>query len=83
MENKEFAEKNAGKYFALRGGYKARVVGYYKGNDHSILVSVSPRVHNFGWVKEAMDEDDILVIPSKASRFRYVSESDLKRWKWQ
>ena len=78
MTNKQFAEKNAGKVFVCPGGYKARVVGYYKGNDHSILVSVSPRVHNFGWSKGAMDEYDIMVIPSKAIKFRYFNESDLE-----
>lgn len=80
MTNKEFAEKNAGKYFALMG-YKVRVAGYCKENDHIIIVSVSPGVHHFGWHKEVMDEDDILVIPSKASKFWYVTESELKRWK--
>ena len=81
MTNKEFAEKNAGKYFACPGGYKARVVGYYKKNDHPILVSVSPRVRNFGWCKEAMDEDDVFVIRSMASAYRYFGESDLEEWK--
>lgn len=83
MTNKQFAEKNAGRYFALTR-YKVRVVGYYKGDDRSILVSVSPRAHNFGWSKEVMDEDDIMVIPPpKATKFRYVTESDLKEWKWK
>ena len=78
MTNKEFAEKNAGKYFACPGGYKARVVGYYKGNDRSILVSVSPRVHNLGWSRLAMDEYDVFVIRSRASAYRYFDESDLE-----
>ena len=81
MTNKEFAEKNAGKYFACPGGYKARVVGYYKKNDHPILVSVSPRVRNFGWGKGGLDNDDAFVIRSRASAYRYFDESDLEEWK--
>lgn len=81
MTNKEFAEKNAGKYFACDGGYKTRVVGYCKGNDHSIIVSVSPRGNNFSWSRGVLDEDDILVTPSRASRFWYFDESDLEEWK--
>lgn len=81
MTNKQFAEKNAGKYFVCPGGYKARVVGYYKGNDRSILVSVSPRVHNVGWSKGAMGGYDVFVIRSIVSAYRYFNESDLEEWK--
>lgn len=80
MTNKEFAEENAGKYFAFKC-YKVRVVGYCKENEYTIIVSAPARMRDLSWSKEAMDEDDILVIPSKASRFWYVSESELKRWK--
>lgn len=84
MTNKEFAEKNAGKYFALRGGYKVRVVGYHEENNYTIIVSVPKKnAHDIGWSKLAMGECDILVTPSKASKFWYVTESELKRWKWQ
>lgn len=82
MENKEFAKENAGKYFALRGGYKVRVVGYRGANNCAIIVSVPKKnAHDIGWSKSVMDEDDILVTPSRASRFWYVNESDLRRWK--
>lgn len=80
MTNKEFAEKNAGKYFAFKR-YKVRVVGYYKKNDRPILVSAPVRMRDLSWGKEAMDEDDILVTPSRASRFWYVNAPQLRRWK--
>ena len=80
MTNKEFAEKNAGKYFAFKR-YKVRVVGYCNENEHTIIVSAPVRMRDLSWSKEAMDEDDILVTPSRASRFWYVSESELRRWK--
>ena len=83
MTNKQFAEMNAGKYFACPGGYKARVVGYYKRNDRSILVSVPKKknAHDIGWSKLFMDEYDILLIPSRAAMFWYVDIAELKRWK--
>ena len=83
MENKEFAEANAGKYFALKGkGYKVRIVGYHKANNHSIIVSVPKKknAHDIGWGKLAMDEYDILLIPSRATTFWYVGIAELKRW---
>lgn len=81
MENKEFAEKNAGKYFAL-GGDKVRVVGYREANNCMIIVSVPKKnAHNIGWSKLAMDEYDILLIPSRAARFWCVDIAELKRWK--
>lgn len=39
MENKEFAEKNAGKYFRYKG-MKVRVVGYHACNSDSITVTI-------------------------------------------
>ena len=78
MTNKEFAEKNAGKYFQFENK-KVRVIGYCKGNNHSILVSV-PKRACFGWGEWGMDCDDVLIIPSKACKFWYVDEIDLKRW---
>lgn len=84
MTNKEFAEKNAGRYFALRGGYKVRVVGYREENNYAIIVSVPKKkknAHDIGWSKSAMGECDILVTPSKAATFRYVGIAELKRWK--
>lgn len=82
MENKEFAEENAGKYFALRGGYKVRVVGYRGANYCAIIVSVPKKnAHDIGWSKLVMDEYDILLIPSRAAMFWYVDIAELKRWK--
>lgn len=87
MENKEFAEENAGKYFALRGGYKVRVVGYCEANNCAIIVYVPKKkkkkknAHDIGWSKLAMDEYDILLIPSRAARFWYADIAELKRWK--
>ena len=83
MKNKEFAEENAGKYFALRGGYKVRVVGYREANNCAIIVSVPKKknAHDIGWSKLAMDEYDILLIPSRAAMFWYVDIAELKRWK--
>lgn len=82
MENKEFAEANAGKYFTLGWSCKVRVVGYREVNNRIIIVSVPKRnAHAIGWSKLAMDEYDILLIPSRAARFWYVDMPDLKRWK--
>lgn len=84
MENKEFAEENAGKYFALRRwGYKVRVVGYHGANNRAIIVSVpkKKKAHGIGWSKSVMDEYDILLIPSRAARFWYADIAELKRWK--
>lgn len=78
MTNKEFAEKNAGKYFQF-SNKKVRVVGYRNGNNHSILVSV-PKWMNFGWGKGIMDRDDVLLIDSRSSKFWYVDESLLTKW---
>lgn len=78
INNREFAEKHAGEYFLFRNK-KVRVVGYYGMNSNSILVSV-PKRANFGWGKGAMDGDDVPVTPSRASKFWYVEENDLKVW---
>ena len=78
MNNKEFAEKNAGKYF-LYGDKKVQVVGYHA-KGHQILVSIPSTVQNFGWDVEILNENDILVIPTKAKKLRYVNEGDLKKW---
>lgn len=81
MTNKEFAEKNAGKYFAFKH-YKVRVVGYCGANNCAVIVSVPKKnAHNIGWSKLAMDEYDILLIPSRAARFWCVGIAELKRWK--
>ena len=78
MTNREFAEKHMGEYFRFMDK-KVRVVGYCKGNDHSILVSV-PKWAHFGWGKWVMDGDDVLITPSRASKFWYVEENKLKKW---
>lgn len=79
MDNKEFAEKNAGKYFRFRRA-KVRVVGYHRYNGHSILVSKGAREHGFGWGAQVLDDDDVFVIRSRASRYLYVEEHELKKW---
>ena len=79
MTNREFAEKHAGEYFRFRNK-KVRVVGYGAENSHSILVSIPKWVKSFGWGKEVMDGDDILIAPSRSSKFWYVEENKLKKW---
>lgn len=80
MTNKEFAEKNAGKYFLL-GRMKVRVVGYYCRNEHSILVSVRANEYGFGWSAQVLGDEDVFVIRSKASNYWYVDEFELSVWK--
>lgn len=77
MTNKEFAEKHAGEYFLFRNK-KVRVVGYRKGINRSILVSV-PKWAGFGWGWRLIDCDDVLVVPPRASNFWYINENDLKK----
>lgn len=79
MKNKEFAEKNAGKYF-LHMGMKVRVVGYCSGNNHSIIVSLPKNEHGFGWSAQVLDEVDVFVTRSRASRFWYADGWELKKW---
>lgn len=78
MTNKEFAEKNAGKYF-LYGEMKVRVVGYCADNTCSIIVSDRANAWDFGWSAQALEDDDVFVIRSKASKYLYVGENDLRR----
>lgn len=79
MTNKEFAEKNAGKYFRY-SGLKVRVVGYCADNVFSIIVSVPAKAQTIGWNAQVLDEDDVLVIRSKASKHWYVNQCQLKKW---
>lgn len=82
MENKEFAEANAGKYFTLSWGCKVRVVGYHEVGSRTIIVSVPKKnAHDIGRSKLAINEYDILLIPSRADRLWYVDMANLKRWK--
>ena len=78
MDNKEFAEKHAGEYFLFENK-KVRVVGYCSRNSHSILVSV-PKWARFGWGKDILDGDDVLIVPSRSSKFWYTDENQLKVW---
>ncbi len=80
MDNKEFAEKNAGKYFRHRR-MKVQVVGYHRYNGHSILVSKGANEYGFGWGAQVLDDDDVFVICPGASRYLYVEECELKKWK--
>ena len=79
MDNKEFAEKNAGKYFLLRKA-KVRVVGYHSYNGRSILVSEGANGYRSGWGAHVLDDDDVFVIRSRASSYLYVEEYELKKW---
>lgn len=79
MKNKEFAEKNAGKYFRFRR-VKVRVVGYHRYNGHSILVSKGENEYGFGWSAQVLDDDDVFVICPGAARYLYVDEYELKKW---
>ena len=71
MENKEFAEKNAGKYF-LYSGLKVRVVGYNSDGTQIIVTFLR------GWGRRVLDPGDILVISTRASKFWYADIEELK-----
>lgn len=79
MENKEFAEKNAGKYFRYKG-MKVRVVGYNAYDSSSILVTMPWKERFWWWGAEELDDDDVLVIRSRASRYWYVNQCQLSVW---
>ena len=76
MTNKEFAEKNAGKYFRYKGR-KVRVVGYNTYDSRSILVTIPWSERCLWWGAEALDDDDVFVIRSRASKHWYASECEL------
>lgn len=76
MTNKEFAEKNAGKYFLCKG-VKVRVVGYSASNRVQILVSAPAHARDFGWDALALEAEDVLLIWSLESRYQYVGECEL------
>lgn len=76
MDNKEFAEKNAGKYF-LFSGSKVRVVGY-NSDGTQIIVTVPRGKKSKGWHMDVLDHADILVISTRASKFWYVDIEELK-----
>lgn len=79
MENKEFAEKNAGKYFRYKG-MKVRVIGYNAYDSSSIIVSLPWARRDLGWRAEEWDSDDVLVVRSKASKYWYVNQWELSVW---
>ena len=79
MDNKEFAEKNAGKYFLYKG-VRVRVVGYCADNVFSIIVSVPAKARDIGWYATTLDDDDVFVTSSKASKYWYVDQCQLKEW---
>lgn len=76
MENKEFAEKNAGKYFRYKGT-KVRVVGYNACDSSSIMVTIPRNKQWLWWSAEELDDDDVLLIRSKALKYRYVNQCEL------
>lgn len=77
---RQFAMENAGKYFLFRNE-KVRVVGYCANNGSTILISIPAKVRDFGWEAHVLDDDDRFVIRSRASRYWYVDEWQLKEWK--
>lgn len=79
MTNKEFAEKNAGKYFRYKG-MKVRVVGYHARNSDSIVVTMPRSGQRVWWSAEELDDDDVLLVRSKALRYRYVNQCQLGVW---
>lgn len=78
MTNKEFAEKNAGKYFLYRG-LKVRVAGYQTING-LILVSTPEGPRGFGWSAQVLDGDDVFVTSSNASKYWYADKESLTEW---
>ena len=71
MTNKEFAEKNAGKYFRFEGR-RVRVVGYDATVDYRVIITSIGR----GW--NTFYEEDCLIVKTKARGFWYVSMDELK-----
>lgn len=76
MDNKEFAEKNAGKYFRYSRS-KVRVVGY-NSDGTQIIVAVPRGTKSIGWHRDVLDQEDILVLPTRASKFWYVDIEELE-----
>ena len=70
MTNKEFAEKNAGKYF-WPNGKRVRVAGYFDQGDPWIIVTKIG-----GWRR--LDSRDRLIIKTKAQGFWYISFRQLE-----
>lgn len=79
MTNKEFAEKNAGKYFRFKK-MKVRVVGYCAYDSSSVIVILPWNNRGLCWGEAALDGDDVFVIRSKARRYRYVNQWELSVW---
>lgn len=79
MTNKEFAEKNAGKYFLYKG-MKVRVVGYCAHDSSSIIVVLPRKGQCLDWGAEDLDDGDVFVIRSKALRYRYANQWQLGVW---
>ena len=80
MTNKEFAEKNAGKYFRYKRT-KVRVVGHYARDSRSILVTLPANGRCLWWGAVAMEDDDVLVVRSRARRYWYVEQCQLEKLK--
>lgn len=71
MTNKEFAEKNAGKYFRFEGR-RVRVVGYDATECHAVIITEIGK----GW--HTFYEEDCLTVKTKARGFWYVSMDELE-----
>ena len=74
MDNKEFAEVNAGKNFTYKGNYKVRLVGYSE-ETGLLIVSGLP----FGWVALSRRDSDVLLVRASviSDKLYYVKPSDL------
>lgn len=70
MTNKEFAEKNAGKYFRL-DGKRVRVAGYFDLGDPWVIVT---KIR--GWRR--LDSPDRIIIKTKAQGFWYIDFRQLE-----
>lgn len=70
MTNKEFAEKNAGKYFRF-DGRRVRVVGYDATRRHAVIITEIG-----GW--RTLDESDHIVVKTRARGFWYVNFRSLE-----
>lgn len=79
MTNKEFAEKNAGKYFRHKR-MKVRVIGYHACNSDSITVTIPRNGRWLWWGAEELGDDDVLLVRSKALKYRYVNQWELSVW---
>lgn len=69
---RQFAEDNAGRYYAVgEGGSRVRVVGYRSDDKRHVIVTC-----RMGW--RSLDPEDKFTYKTKAKRFLYVYVDSLK-----